>query len=76
MQLEHSVIPIAGLSVPLRLFHITDMHLTEVSEEDGEYAKAHAIPRTRCFSLVQNMDTFTIFQELLEKSRQLTATVS
>lgn len=71
MQLEHSVIPIAGLSAPLRLFHITDMHLTEVSEEDSEYAKAHAIPRTRCFSLVQNMDTRTIFQELLEKSRQL-----
>ena len=46
MQLEHSVIPISGLSAPLRLFHITDMHLTEVSEEDSEYAKAHAIPRT------------------------------
>ena len=44
MQLEHSVIPISGLSAPLRLFHITDMHLTEVSEEDSEYAKAHAIP--------------------------------
>ena len=45
MQPAHSRIDIPGLRRTLRLFHLTDMHLTEALASDTEYVRRLTVER-------------------------------
>lgn len=73
MQPAHSRIDIPGLRRTLRLFHLTDMHLTEALASDTEYVRRLTVERRRVFRPQEAAPTEATYRALLVQAQALGA---
>ena len=73
MQLEYSSLKVRGLRKPLRFFHITDCHLTQITEEEAldERLKELAAKRTRHLTSITGQSPLQILDAQMEQAKKL-----